>query len=132
MAESTMQVRVVTPEAPIFEGDADAVVVPAHDGEVGILPRHARFLASLGLGELRITAGGSVQRFFLEGGFVQVRDQFVTVLCERATALESLDVSAAEADAERARAEKSSAAADLAHRASVIRRVAGQKGARSH
>jgi len=123
MAES-MQVRVVTPENPIFQGEATAVVVPAHDGEVGILPHHARFLASLGLGELRITTGNSVQRFFLEGGFVQVREGHVTVLCDRAVALESVDVDAAEAEAERARAEKSAAAPDLAHRASVMRRVA--------
>jgi F-type H+-transporting ATPase subunit epsilon len=123
MAELAMRVRVVTPETPVFEGAAEAVVAPAHDGEVGILPRHARFLARLGLGELRITAGGAVQRFFLEGGFVQVRGKLVTILCERAAPLESLDVSAAAAEAERARAEKAAGAADLAQRASVMRRV---------
>jgi len=125
MAESTMQVRVVTPENPIFEGEAHAIIVPAHDGEVGILPGHARFLASLGMGELRISVGATIERYFLEGGFVQVRDGMVTVLCERATALEALDVQAAEAAAERALAAKSSEAADLAYRASVVRRVAG-------
>ena len=132
MVEAKMQVRVVTPENPIFEGEADAVIVPAHDGEVGILPRHARFLASLGMGELRISVGSSIERFFLEGGFVQVRDRLVTVLCERATALEALDVSAADAAAERARAEKSSDAADLAYRASVIRRVTGHERPAAH
>jgi F-type H+-transporting ATPase subunit epsilon len=124
VAESKLQVRVVTPEASVHDGEADLVVVPAHDGEVGILPRHARFLASLGLGELRITNGTSVQRFFLEGGFVQVREQHVTVLCERAVPLEAADVSAADAEAERARAERSANAADLAQRAIVMRRVA--------
>ncbi len=131
MAES-MQVRVVTPENPVFEGEAEAVIVPAHDGEVGILPRHARFLASLGLGELRITAGSTVHRFFLEGGFVQVRDRIVTVLCDRAVALESLDVDAAQAEAERARSDKSPEAADLAYRASVVRRVAERPRSGSH
>ena len=58
-----LHVRVVTPERPIHEGDADFIVVPAHGGEVGILPRHARFLASLGLGELRLTEGNTLLRF---------------------------------------------------------------------
>lgn len=132
MNEPAMHVRVVTPEQPVFEGEADAIVVPAHDGEVGILPHHARFLASLGLGELRITAAGRVQRFFLEGGFVQVSGRQVTVLCHRAVALETLDVSVAEAEAERARAERAGDAADLAYRASVVRRVAGRPSSSSH
>lgn len=132
MNQPTMHVRVVTPEQPVFEGEADAVVVPAHDGEVGILPRHARFLASLGLGELRITSSGSVQRFFLEGGFVQVSGRQVTVLCNRAVALETLDVSAAEAEAARARAERGTDAANLAYRASVVRRVAGRPSSSPH
>ena len=119
-----LQVRVVTPERPVFQGEAEFVVVPAHDGEVGIQPRHARFLASLGVGELRITRGGTVLRFFLEGGFVQVRSDQVTVLCEEATELESLDVAAAEAAAERARAEGAPDATALERRAAVMRRVA--------
>lgn len=124
MTDTAMQVRVVTPETAVYEGEAEAVVAPAHDGEVGILPRHARFLCRLGLGELRVTSAGTVQRFFLEGGFVQVRDRLVTILCDRAVPLDALDVSAAEADAERARAEKAAGAADLAQRAAVMRRVA--------
>ena len=41
----SLDLRVVTPEKPVFEGPVEFVVVPAHDGDVGILPRHARFLA---------------------------------------------------------------------------------------
>ena len=123
-----LHLRVVTPERPMYEGEVDAVVVPAHDGEVGILPRHARLLASLGVGELRASIPGGVGRFFVEGGFVQVRDNRVTVLCDGAARLEDLDAAAAEAEAMRARAEHAPDAARLQQRATVMRRVVARSG----
>jgi len=119
-----LQLRVVTPERPVYEGEVDAVVVPAHDGELGILPRHARLLAALGVGELRATDAGGVRRYFVAGGFVQVRDNRVMVLCDRAARLEDLDVPAAEAQAAAARAEHSPDAAWLQRCAAATRRVA--------
>lgn len=125
---AALQVRVVTPEEPVYDGQADFVVVPAHDGELGILLRHARLLASLGLGELRITRGSELQRFFLESGFVQVADDKVTVLCERATPLDQLDPAAMETAAKQARAAGAPNAAELQQRAIVMRRVAARRG----
>ncbi len=124
MAKEKLRVRVVTPEKPVFEGDADMVVVPAHDGELGILPRHARLLASLGFGSLRIHEETQVHRWFLEGGFVQVREGLVTILCERATTFESLDVDQADKVASEAREAGSPDAHNLQQRAVVMRRVA--------
>ncbi len=126
MAEP-LRVRVVTPESPVFDGVADLVVVPAHDGEMGILPRHVRFLGALGVGELRMSRGGELQRFFLEGGFVQVRPGFVTVLCDRATPLDGLDPAALEAAAAQARAAGAPNTAALQERAVVARRVAARR-----
>ena len=120
-----LALRVVTPERPMFEGEVVSVVVPAHDGEIGIWPRHARLLASLGIGELRASSASNVLRFFVEGGFVQVRDNQVTVLCDRAARLEDLDAVAAEAEATRALAEHSPGANRLRERAAAIRRVTG-------
>ena len=124
---TALQVRVVTPEKPIHAGAADFVVVPAHDGEMGVLPRHARFLGALGLGELRITSGGTLHRYFLEGGFVQVSDDTVMVLCERATPLDGLDPAALEAVATQARAAGAANAAALQQRAVVARRLASRR-----
>ena len=118
-----LQVRVVTPENPVYEGEADMVVVPAHDGEMGVLPRHARLLASLGIGTLRVHEGDNVHRWFLEGGFVQVVENRVTVICEQATDFEHLDVEAAEAQAEQARSQGRTDARQLTGRAQVMRRV---------
>jgi F-type H+-transporting ATPase subunit epsilon len=118
-----LQVRIVTPERQVYAGAADRVVVPAHDGEVGILPRHTRFLAGLGIGELRAVSGTSTQRFFVEGGFVQVRSNRVTVLCERANPLAEMNLEKAAAEAAAAREAKAPDAARLQERATVLRRI---------
>ena len=56
-----MQVTVISPEASMFDGEADAVVAPAFDGEVGILPNHAPFMTLLGEGTLTVRAAESRQ-----------------------------------------------------------------------
>ena len=77
-----MQVTVISPEASMFDGEADAVVAPAYDGEVGILPGHAPFMTLLGTGKLTIRRAGSISRFTLRGGFLQVVDNRVRVVAE--------------------------------------------------
>lgn len=52
-----MRVTVISPERLLFEGEADAVVAPAFDGLVGILPRHAPFMTLLGTGVLVVRQG---------------------------------------------------------------------------
>ena len=95
MAEM-LHCTVVTPEKSIFGAPASRVTVPAHDGEVGILPGHARLLAKLGNGELRVTADGKTHSFYVEGGFLQVAENRVTVLTDSAFAVQDVDVAAAE------------------------------------
>ena len=83
---------VATPEGPVFDGKIRSLVVPATDGELGILPRHAPLVAALGSGELRLEEeSGNKGRFFLSGGFVQVLDNRVTVLATEAEAIEAVD-----------------------------------------
>jgi F-type H+-transporting ATPase subunit epsilon len=67
----------------LFEGETDAVVAPAYDGEIGILTGHAPLMALLGNGMLRL--GGSGQRFNVSGGFLQVINNDVRVVTEQAT-----------------------------------------------
>ena len=81
-----LTVSVVSPERVLFEGQADSVVAPAFDGEVGILRSHAPMVTLLGRGELRVTSGGAVTRFTVEGGFLQVADDQVRVVTEKAAA----------------------------------------------
>jgi F-type H+-transporting ATPase subunit epsilon len=82
---SPLHIRVVSPSKTVYEGDASAVVAPAWDGKVGILPRHAPMITLLGAGVLSIdlVRGGS-REIFLAGGALQVLDDEVTVLSEYA------------------------------------------------
>ena len=86
MAESMqLSVALITPAATVFEDTAEMVVFPAWDGEVGILRGHAPMMALLGDGEMRVTrTDGSVERFHVSGGFMQVADDVVSVLSQTA------------------------------------------------
>lgn len=75
-----MRVVVISPEQSVFDGDADAVVAPAFDGEVGILPRHAPFMTLLGRGVLSVRQGNASSRFDVSGGFLQVLNDVVRVV----------------------------------------------------
>jgi F-type H+-transporting ATPase subunit epsilon len=77
-----MQVTVISPEASMFDGEADAVVAPAFDGQVGILPNHAPFMTLLGQGTLTVRRAGTASRFSIRGGFMQVVDNRVRVVTE--------------------------------------------------
>jgi F-type H+-transporting ATPase subunit epsilon len=79
-----LNVSVISPEAVLFEGTAEGVVAPAFDGQVGILTGHAPMMTLLGKGELRLGEGASARRFTVEGGFLQVVNNTVRVVTERA------------------------------------------------
>ncbi|HEY7154063.1 MAG TPA: ATP synthase F1 subunit epsilon [Gemmataceae bacterium] len=86
---------IVTPEKALLDEAADFVAVPMFDGELGVLPGRAPLIGRLGYGELRMRRGTQTRRFFVDGGFVQVRDNTVTVLTSRAMRAEDIDTSAA-------------------------------------
>jgi F-type H+-transporting ATPase subunit epsilon len=102
----TFQLTVVTPEAVAFDKTVKGAVLPAYDGEIGILAGHAAMVARLGYGELRVSgvtpgasaggvgpaasADGKVS-LFVDGGVVQVADNVVTVLTNGAVAADKLD-----------------------------------------
>lgn len=81
-----LTVSVISPEQTLFEGQVPSVVAPAFDGEVGILPSHAPMMTLLGKGTLRLGPDGSAGRFEVDGGFLQVRDDHVRIVTERAAA----------------------------------------------
>ena len=79
-----MHVRIISPEASVYDGEADSVVLPAFDGEVGILPRHAPLMTLLGHGRLTVRVEGAERIFDVQGGFVQVVNDTVSVVAEHA------------------------------------------------
>jgi F-type H+-transporting ATPase subunit epsilon len=81
-----LKVSVISPEKVLFEGTARGVVAPVFDGEMGILPMHAPLMALLGRGTLRVDTAEGERRFGVDGGFLQVVDDQVRVVTERAEA----------------------------------------------
>ena len=85
MADSVMTVRVVSPEATVYAGEASSVTAPAWDGQVGILPGHAPLMTLLGAGELGLDLpGGGHELFYIGGGFMKVESDEILILAEYA------------------------------------------------
>lgn len=87
---------VVTPEATVLDDNVEFVVVPLFDGELGIADRHSPMIGRLGYGELRLKSSAGERRYYVDGGFVQVADNVVSVLTSRALPAADIDVTAAQ------------------------------------
>jgi F-type H+-transporting ATPase subunit epsilon len=90
-----LQLVVVTPEATVLEETAQFVALPLYDGEIGIAPLHSPMIGRLGYGEMRVKHGGHVSRYYVDGGFVQVVDDVVSVLTARAVPARVVDAGVA-------------------------------------
>ncbi|HLW63909.1 MAG TPA: ATP synthase F1 subunit epsilon [Gemmataceae bacterium] len=101
MAESTttssrLQIVIVTPERALLDVAADFVELPMFDGELGVLPGRQPLIGRLGIGELRLKQGEALKRFFIDGGFAQIRANTISVLTPKAIPAEELRPEAAE------------------------------------
>ena len=87
-----MHVSVISAERSVFEGEADAVMAPAYDGLVGILPRHAPFMTLLGEGVVKISQSGTetvTTSLQVAGGFLQVASNVVRIVARSAAPIPS-------------------------------------------
>jgi F-type H+-transporting ATPase subunit epsilon len=91
----TFQLSVISPERAILETPATFVVLPAHDGEIGVLAHRAPLLVRLGVGWLRADTPEGKRRLLVDGGFAQVVGDKVTVLTEHAQQPGEIDPEAA-------------------------------------
>ena len=101
---AAITVDILTPERRVLQVQADSVVVPAADGELGILANHTPLVAQLQPGEIRLHTGSDVQHFAVSGGFVEVQNNHVVVMAETAEMAHEIDVERARQAAERAKA----------------------------
>jgi F-type H+-transporting ATPase subunit epsilon len=124
-----LRLELVTAERIVLQEDADMVIAPAADGQVGILPHHAPFLTTLRPGELRVRRGGVEQELVVTGGFMEVLNDKVTILADAAERVEEIDLAraeearrrAVEALANRQAGGVDTAAAELAMRRATVR-----------
>ena len=107
-----LKLEIVTPEKKVLDENVDSVTVPTASGEAGILPNHAPLISALKPGILSYSNKGTTERLAVSGGFVEVSSNQVSVLTDSAE-------TAAEIDADAARAERESAEKALAAHATA-------------
>ncbi len=98
MAAERLHCLVITPERTVVDESADFVAVPLYDGELGVLPGRAPLVGRLGYGELRLRRGEEVRQYFVDGGFVQIKRNTVTLLTARAIPANELNAAALESE----------------------------------
>jgi F-type H+-transporting ATPase subunit epsilon len=92
----SLKCMVVTPEKVVVDETVDFVAVPMFDGELGVMADHSPLTGRLGFGELRTTHGGASHCYYIEGGFVQVIANVVSVLTPKAVAKKDINTAALE------------------------------------
>lgn len=110
---STFRCRLVTPAARLFDEPVSSAVVPMWDGLMGFLPGRAPILGKLGIGELKLEFAGNASvpgNYFIDGGVLQMAENELTILAERATAVG--DLKAGEAEAQLSKVENERVALD--------------------
>ncbi|MBZ0276821.1 MAG: ATP synthase F1 subunit epsilon [Anaerolineae bacterium] len=116
-----IHVEVVTQEKRVFEEPAaDMILIPASEGEMGVLPHHAPVLTTLGFGELVIRKGHAEERFAIYGGVVDVRPDKVVVLADLAESSFEIDMEAIEAARERAQHMMQEGVPEVENRAAAL------------
>jgi F-type H+-transporting ATPase subunit epsilon len=97
-----------------------------YDGEVGIARMHRPMIGRLGYGELRIRRGNDVERFYVDGGFVQVVDDEVSVLTNRAIRASAVSADAAAKQLQDALAQRAAGSEEMAIRDRLVSQARGQ------
>lgn len=111
-----VRVVIITPAEQVFEGEASYADVPAWDGQVGIQHLRAALLTKLGTGALRLETADGELRFFIDGGYAQVKDDVVTILTDEAIDARRLDRGEVEAGLKSAKALKGDTPEAQAHK----------------
>src|SRR5258708_5714981 len=105
MSDKHLTLELVTPEKVAWSASADFVVLPAANGEMGVLPGHMPFLVQLSEGEVRVTDKGAVKSFAVSGGFAEIKDDVIALFAETAEMSGEINAERARQALERAKAE---------------------------
>lgn len=98
-----LKLEIITAERIVYSAEGvEKVVIPGVEGELTVLPRHAPLMTMIQPGILRIGRGGQEEELAIHGGFIEVRENKVTILADAAERAEEIDVERAEAARRRA------------------------------
>jgi F-type H+-transporting ATPase subunit epsilon len=124
--------EIVTPEARVYSGTVETVVIPTVEGEIGILPGHIPLLTQVGAGELRVLKDGKTELLAVGNGFAEIDGDKISILAESAITEEKIDEAAAENAMHRAqealRGKDTLDAAEIERLESVVRSAVVQLG----
>ncbi len=98
----SIRCEIISQDRIVFQGEADMVLLPGTDGEMGILPHHAPLLTTLKYGIIKVRSQGQETIFTVAGGIAEVQPDVVTILADAAENVEEIDVFRAEAARKRA------------------------------
>jgi F-type H+-transporting ATPase subunit epsilon len=99
-----IKLEIITPEAVAFQDTVDAVVLPALNGYLGVLPGHAPLITAIEPGALKLTVNGAVAYYAVGGGYAEIRPDRVRVFAEEADTADQIDIEQSKLDAEKLKA----------------------------
>lgn len=117
-----LTVRVITPDATVWDANAEEVILPSTTGQLGILSGHAPLLSALDTGVMRVRPGKEWENIALFGGFAEVEENEVTILvngAERGTEIEK-EAAQTALDEARSRLEKAESGEDRQEKIQAI------------
>lgn len=100
----TITVNIVTPDGPVYDSEVSMVIAVTATGEMGVLPGHIPTVAPLGIGAIRLKKENSTELVAVNGGFLEIRPEKVTILAQSAERATDIDLARAQESAKRAEA----------------------------
>ena len=125
-----MRIRIVCPEYNEYEGEAAFVALPTSTGELGVAPRHANEICTIGMGYVRVSderMGTVDRRFAVSGGYAEITGDEVIILAERAADLAFVDAGKLNAEVADFEDQLSNLSPDDARRAYLYNEIAWRK-----
>ncbi len=123
IAATTLKLLVITPEKLVIEQSAHSLQFPLEDGQIGILPSRAPMVGRLSYGELVIVDGEGKKRYFIEGGFCQVKDGVVTILTGAVSDLNDLSLQSIKTEIATISSRQAEKASEKSLKAQELRRL---------
>jgi F-type H+-transporting ATPase subunit epsilon len=106
IAPTELRLVLVTPETTLLDQMVRSIQFPLYDGQIGVLPGRAPLVGRLGLGELKFTSAQGEGRYFIDGGFAQIKGQVVSILTHKAVAVDKINPASAQQELDAATALK--------------------------